>query len=129
MRLRSREPLARQGCRRDNYSIGGKLALEPLYQWSRRHKLSDRDGVYPDGLPAVATYRFGQPAQSFNKTAGIFAVTRGLINEVRQQSEKQQRERSEEHTSELQSHSDLVCRLLLEKKKIRDTSSTHERIL
>src|SRR5260221_10964572 len=36
--------------------------------------------------------------------------------------------RSEEHTSELQSHSDLVCRLLLEKKKTEvqqsDTSST-----
>src|SRR5260221_1802216 len=30
--------------------------------------------------------------------------------------------RSEEHTSELQSHSDLVCRLLLEKKKtLKDT--------
>src|SRR5438034_7233395 len=28
-------------------------------------------------------------------------------------------DRSEEHTSELQSHSDLVCRLLLEKKKKR----------
>src|SRR5260221_6467391 len=28
--------------------------------------------------------------------------------------------RSEEHTSELQSHSDLVCRLLLEKKKKAD---------
>src|SRR5260221_2550116 len=28
-------------------------------------------------------------------------------------------ERSEEHTSELQSHSDLVCRLLLEKKNKR----------
>src|SRR2546430_7974141 len=28
-----------------------------------------------------------------------------------------QRERSEEHTSELQSQSNLVCRLLLEKKK------------
>src|SRR5438132_8182590 len=27
--------------------------------------------------------------------------------------------RSEEHTSELQSHSDLVCRLLLEKKKTK----------
>src|SRR5260221_6341293 len=26
-------------------------------------------------------------------------------------------DRSEEHTSEVQSHSDLVCRLLLEKKK------------
>src|SRR5438034_4034227 len=33
------------------------------------------------------------------------------------------RARSEEHTSELQSHSDLVCRLLLEKKKTR-TSMT-----
>src|SRR5260221_10085155 len=30
-----------------------------------------------------------------------------------------QNERSEEHTSELQSHSDIVCRLLLEKKKKR----------
>src|SRR5260221_10534135 len=29
--------------------------------------------------------------------------------------------RSEEHTSELQSHSDLVCRLLLEKKKFRQS--------
>ena len=29
-------------------------------------------------------------------------------------------DRSEEHTSELQSHSDLVCRLLLEKKKVRE---------
>src|SRR5438034_6067781 len=29
----------------------------------------------------------------------------------------ERRHRSEEHTSELQSHSDLVCRLLLEKKK------------
>src|SRR5438034_9007144 len=29
--------------------------------------------------------------------------------------------RSEEHTSELQSHSDLVCRLLLEKKKKKET--------
>src|SRR5438034_5319033 len=31
--------------------------------------------------------------------------------------------RSEEHTSELQSHSDLVCRLLLEKKKKRETDT------
>src|SRR5260221_6965221 len=29
--------------------------------------------------------------------------------------------RSEEHTSELQSHSDLVCRLLLEKKQTGNT--------
>src|SRR2546430_12713270 len=32
--------------------------------------------------------------------------------------------RSEEHTSELQSQSNLVCRLLLEKKKIRKCNQT-----
>src|SRR5436190_14322640 len=45
--------------------------------------------------------------------------------------------RSEEHTSELQSHSDLVCRLLLEKKKntnknaadIKVNNVLHDRIL
>src|SRR5947207_7280897 len=38
--------------------------------------------------------------------------------------------RSEEHTSELQSHSDLVCRLLLEKKKeVRRHFQSHLRIL
>src|SRR5947207_7177313 len=45
--------------------------------------------------------------------------------------------RSEEHTSELQSHSDLVCRLLLEKKKkpehpanvaCDDRTLTHQRL-
>src|SRR6266540_3594308 len=35
------------------------------------------------------------------------------------------RERSEEHTSELQSHHDLVCRLLLEKKKQNKFTSSH----
>src|SRR5438034_6197655 len=33
--------------------------------------------------------------------------------------------RSEEHTSELQSHSDLVCRLLLEKKKTKESENVH----
>src|SRR5260370_21259813 len=33
--------------------------------------------------------------------------------------------RSEEHTSELQSHLNLVCRLLLEKKKKRRTRTTN----
>src|SRR5438034_6558246 len=34
--------------------------------------------------------------------------------------------RSEEHTSELQSHSDLVCRLLLEKKKQKKERTEQE---
>src|SRR5437588_3338417 len=36
-------------------------------------------------------------------------------------------DRSEEHTSELQSHSDLVCRLLLEKKKKQSSHTTSDR--
>src|SRR2546427_7523881 len=40
-----------------------------------------------------------------------------------------QRMRSEEHTSELQSQSNLVCRLLLEKKKKQETQlRTHPKI-
>src|SRR5438034_6867028 len=35
--------------------------------------------------------------------------------------------RSEEHTSELQSHSDLVCRLLLEKKKKKNRKNTFQK--
>src|SRR2546422_4854022 len=35
--------------------------------------------------------------------------------------------RSEEHTSELQSRLHLVCRLLLEKKKVNDTHHPHVR--
>src|SRR5260221_9021549 len=39
------------------------------------------------------------------------------IEAARSRGEALDHVRSEEHTSELQSHSDLVCRLLLEKKK------------
>src|SRR2546430_5116406 len=39
------------------------------------------------------------------------------------------RDRSEEHTSELQSQSNLVCRLLLEKKKTKSTLAQSVRAL
>src|SRR5690242_21143850 len=39
------------------------------------------------------------------------------------------RARSEEHTSELQSHVNLVCRLLLEKKKKNKTTASMHNIL
>src|SRR5438034_2648571 len=37
--------------------------------------------------------------------------------------------RSEEHTSELQSHSDLVCRLLLEKKKTKEACTPRQTLV
>src|SRR2546428_7165567 len=55
----------------------------------------------------------------------------GFDNEkpFRRSCEKSSVARSEEHTSELQSRSDLVCRLLLEKKKQSRHISTTSRSL
>src|SRR5438034_3395367 len=65
-------------------------------------------GLVPEAAIVVATVRAlkmhgGVKKDALGK-ADVDAVKRGAA-------------RSEEHTSELQSHSDLVCRLLLEKKK------------
>src|SRR5438132_8442910 len=57
---------------------------------------------------------------------------RGLLvgpgDGYRQFDRRHHRDRSEEHTSELQSHSDIVCRLLLEKKKKSNTVSYRSRL-
>src|SRR2546421_5209509 len=54
------------------------------------------------------------------------AESQGEKGERRRRSQRvldhRERGRSEEHTSELQSRSDLVCRLLLEKKKNKTTT-------
>src|SRR5438034_3696917 len=47
----------------------------------------------------------------------LYNQRRGRCEQRREQPYRPTAFRSEEHTSELQSHSDLVCRLLLEKKK------------
>src|SRR5215211_9526041 len=56
------------------------------------------------------------PISSPPSVSGITSVSRAPASS-RAASRKHAFSRSEEHTSELQSHSDLVCRLLLEKKK------------
>src|SRR5438132_2998344 len=61
----------------------------------------------------------GQVLQEFldGRFAGSERIDLPLNHDAAAQAQRQQpRLRSEEHTSELQSHSDLVCRLLLEKK-------------
>src|SRR5438132_14351886 len=62
-------------------------------------------------FPYTTLFRSGQRAsfRSENYGSGVMAAWSATREE--------QLPRSEEHTSELQSHSDLVCRLLLEKKK------------
>src|SRR5260221_1587330 len=67
-------------------------------------------------------------------SASLYAWTMGRFRSLRDSAYStttravRTRARSEEHTSELQSHSDLVCRLLLEKKKyITLTTATSSR--
>src|SRR5438270_6493913 len=50
-------------------------------------------------------------------TAPAFGPSTRARSSCRRSRSEHQRVRSEEHTSELQSQSNLVCRLLLEKKK------------
>src|SRR5438034_3264522 len=64
-----------------------------------------------DALPILALMR-----SSETQARAIDVLAQQHISDT-QSVEAVTRLRSEEHTSELQSHSDLVCRLLLEKKK------------
>src|SRR5437867_12309718 len=61
-------------------------------------------------FPYTTLFRSGQRAGKLISSRPLPAARRPLFFAIA-------RERSEEHTSELQSPYDLVCRLLLEKKK------------
>src|SRR2546430_13397297 len=57
---------------------------------------------------------------AFQKASGLTVDYKEDFNDNEQWFAKVKEPRSEEHTSELQSQSNLVCRLLLEKKKSLD---------
>src|SRR5690625_7119898 len=61
---------------------------------------------------AVHSYRYAEPEDPWFGFTGVQSMWH-----------EGQRPRSEEHTSELQSRGHLVCRLLLEKKKMIITTS------
>src|SRR5438094_5347646 len=66
-------------------------------------------------------------AQAVHLDAPHVGLEQALVRVVEERDERCVLERSEEHTSELQSPYDLVCRLLLEKKKTTNITalSTH----
>src|SRR5437667_7314038 len=104
--------------RTEIYTLSLHDAL-PIYERGEILEERDRDAevgvergeLDPDRSPADDGHALGQavPAQD------IVAGDRALAI------------RSEEHTSELQSHHDLVCRLLLEKKKKEKEVDTTEK--
>src|SRR5438034_7003377 len=81
-----------------------------LFRSGRSPLLASRAGISGSGrnLP-VARCTVAGLRNSIDGSASRLAIIRVLFLMIEN--------RSEEHTSELQSHSDLVCRLLLEKKK------------
>src|SRR2546430_11474336 len=69
-------------------------------------------------------YKLWYPAnflksKRISKTDALTIAHKEEINGSHERGRECTRERSEEHTSELQSQSNLVCRLLLEKKNTR----------
>src|SRR5688572_31690068 len=71
----------------------------------------------PVPLKATASVTLKQATRSLDSYNVVAKIT-GSDNALR----------SEEHTSELQSQSNLVCRLLLEKKKLNNTSTLRDNV-
>src|SRR5438034_3586352 len=86
------------------------LDLKASKEFSPTHHVYKTLAETPHSSISVVGWEPGQtsPIHSHPDADEIYHVLEG---------EGLNNDRSEEHTSELQSHSDLVCRLLLEKKK------------
>src|SRR5688572_31105592 len=68
-------------------------------------------------FPYTTLFRSVDSRLSLERIREIFRVDKRLEGELVLDTHLRGKQRSEEHTSELQSQSNLVCRLLLEKKK------------
>src|SRR5260221_10355359 len=84
---------------------------------------ADRAEIASAGRPSPVRWRARDHGMKASRVDRNEAVRRRRSLRARPEEEFQKPPncfipRSEEHTSELQSHSDLVCRLLLEKKKL-----------
>src|SRR2546427_12129734 len=90
----------------------GRSASYPLAQWEAARALARRFDLPP---LEVETRELEDPNYVANPTNRCFYCKTELWGRLVPEA----RARSEEHTSELQSQSNLVCRLLLEKKKYR----------
>src|SRR3989475_8305548 len=76
--------------------------------------------AHPVLLEPIMDVEVVTPADYMGDVIGDLSARRGKIGGMTQRADAHER-RSEEHTSELQSQSNLVCRLLLEKKKKQNT--------
>src|SRR2546421_8521587 len=74
---------------------------------------------YIDVYQRTGMYKVATPFTLGQEAAGVVTAVGPGVSDPKPG-------RSEEHTSELQSRSDLVCRLLLEKKKKKNKTESRE---
>src|SRR5260370_22352869 len=114
--------------RQGQYLSDGKLELgNYAVTWERTFDERGRPLVWKffedSALSSISEYRYeGEECIVTERDTQGKAIetTKQKPFSVTIQGSQQSAPRSEEHTSELQSHLNLVCRLLLEKKKIKD---------
>src|SRR5438034_737896 len=97
------------------YRLQRRTCAFQLMAWTSAGSFSSRSWRW---RLTFAGYRYAHAPSTSARRAWLFPAL--VIPPCRRRSPDEYSEgvrRSEEHTSELQSHSDLVCRLLLEKKK------------
>src|SRR5688572_23004866 len=98
---------------------GATVTLSSAVAGADRTAITDSNGTFDFQSLLPGTYSISVEAQGFKKS-----VAREIVVSVAQNTRVSVEldiglaNRSEEHTSELQSQSNLVCRLLLEKKKV-----------
>src|SRR5437773_4571315 len=85
-------------------------------------------------FPYTTLFRSRISTAGNNRSGDLYTKNRSLLPEIAPEPDRTAHTlmcnifcllRSEEHTSELQSHHDIVCRLLLEKKKAPGASVIH----
>src|SRR5260370_6142023 len=82
-----------------------------LFPYTTLFRSKGDPGQVLDALPSDRANRRQRPPRALEHAQYTFEIVAN---------------RSEEHTSELQSHLNLVCRLLLEKKKKNDSMTDYE---
>src|SRR5256886_5208419 len=94
-----------------------------------RHRMTQQELVEYTGLDRSASYissiETGRTSPTLYELEQIARVYQVPLQQLLQEGGQAAEARSEEHTSELQSQSNLVCRLLLEKKKQRILSQNY----
>src|SRR5690606_40290773 len=93
---------------------GGKAPPAPVRLRRRRPARGAARGMKPPLKRGILVLGLGPQSERFLSEKELRPAMLGLLKKIFDPNPK---ERSEEHTSELQSRENLVCRLLLEKKR------------